>query len=274
MMLSLANTLVSARASGGGFVGPLDAYTTNLAGVWSAARRLLTSYTGSLIRVRRSSDNAEMDIDALASGALDVASMLTFCGAGNGFIRMRYDQLGANNIGQSSAAAQEQIVSSGSLVALVGQPFPAYAGAQYSGTAAPTLAQPSTIVMSIQQTLGGGFGIFLDTSATGFSYMAVTGANQWNYYSGANVIGSASDTDPHVARWLSNGASSKLVIDKSTVCSGDGGTTALTGLRLGSANNSTGYLTGCIGEVVAYSADVGDTVGDAVSDILATLYSL
>jgi hypothetical protein len=130
MMLSLANTLVSARASGG-FVGPLDDYTANLAGAWSAARRLLTSYTGSLIRVRRSSDNAEMDIDALASGALDVASMLTFCGAGNGFIRMRYDQLGANNIGQSSAAAQEQIVSSGSLVALVGQPFPAYAGAQY-----------------------------------------------------------------------------------------------------------------------------------------------
>jgi hypothetical protein len=120
MMLSLANTLVSARASGG-FVGPLDDYTANLAGAWSVARRLLASYTGALIRVRRSSDDTEQDISADSAGALDSAALLAFCGAGNGFLRWVYDQSGnARNAGASAAVEQLQIVTSGALSAVDG----------------------------------------------------------------------------------------------------------------------------------------------------------
>jgi hypothetical protein len=80
-------------------------------------RKLRTAYTGAAIRVRRSSDNAEQDINFVA-GDLDTASLLTFCGAGNGFITTWYDQSGnANNATQPTLlASQAQIVSAGTLI--------------------------------------------------------------------------------------------------------------------------------------------------------------
>ncbi len=41
--------------------------------------------TGSPVRVRRLSDNAEADIGFTAEGYLDTAALLAFVGAGNGF---------------------------------------------------------------------------------------------------------------------------------------------------------------------------------------------
>jgi len=112
------------------FVGPLDPYTTNLSGAWSVARRLLSSYTGPLIRVRRSSDNTELDIGYLANGSLDEASLLTFCGAGNGFIATVYGQTGTSNLSNGNVAAEESmIVDTGAVLVSAGFP-----GMLYDGT--------------------------------------------------------------------------------------------------------------------------------------------
>jgi hypothetical protein len=95
------------------FTGLLDTYT-GAAVAYSAARRLSGTYTGSLIRVRRSSDNAEQDIGYDGSNVLDESALTTFVGANNGFVTTWYDQSGnANNATQSTAANQPQIVSSG-----------------------------------------------------------------------------------------------------------------------------------------------------------------
>jgi hypothetical protein len=92
----------------------LDTYTN--AAVAYSLRQLRTAYTRAAIRVRRSSDNAEQDI-GFVGGDLDTASLLTFCGAGNGFVTTWYDQsTNANNATQATAANQSQIVSSGSLI--------------------------------------------------------------------------------------------------------------------------------------------------------------
>jgi len=92
----------------------LDTYPN--AAVAYSLRKLRTAYTGSAIRVRRSVDNAEQDI-AFSGNDLDTASLLTFCGAGNGFITTWYDQsTNANDATQATAANQCQIVSSGSLI--------------------------------------------------------------------------------------------------------------------------------------------------------------
>jgi hypothetical protein len=92
----------------------LDDYSGAAAGF--SLRKLSSTYLGSAIRVRRSSDNAEQDIGFVAN-VLDTASLLTFCGAGNGFVTTWYDQSGnAKNILQSTAANQPQIVSSGSVL--------------------------------------------------------------------------------------------------------------------------------------------------------------
>lgn len=79
-------------------------------------RKLSSTYSGSAIRVRRSSDNAEQDI-GFVSGDLDTSSLLSFVGAGSGYITTWYDQSGnTNDANQATLASQAQIVSSGSLI--------------------------------------------------------------------------------------------------------------------------------------------------------------
>lgn len=56
----------------------LDLYPSS--SVAYSLRKLRTAYTGSAIRVRRSVDNAEQDINFLGDGTLDTATMLDFVG--------------------------------------------------------------------------------------------------------------------------------------------------------------------------------------------------
>jgi hypothetical protein len=117
------------------FLNSLDPYLDNLlldvytgAAAAYSLRLLRTAYVGSAIRVRRSSDNTEQDI-GFVSGALDTASLLTFCGVGDGFVTTWYDQSGnARNATQATAANQPQIVSSGSLLTTNSKPSILYDG--------------------------------------------------------------------------------------------------------------------------------------------------
>lgn len=97
-----------------GFRGALDTLSTGLESAWSVGRRLRTGYTGNIIRVRRSNDNAESDFGYLASGAVDVAAVEQFCGANDGFITTIYEQSGlSRNLTQSTTTLQPVCVSSG-----------------------------------------------------------------------------------------------------------------------------------------------------------------
>jgi hypothetical protein len=98
----------------------LDLYPSAAAAY--SVRLLRTAYTGSAIRVRRSSDNTEQDI-GFSSGNLDTSSLTTFCSGTNGFVTTWYDQSGnANNATQSTAANQPQIVSSGAIINVNSKP--------------------------------------------------------------------------------------------------------------------------------------------------------
>jgi hypothetical protein len=94
------------------FTGILDTYSG--AAIAYSLRRLSSTYTGNLIRVRRSSDNTEQDIGYNSSNVLDTTALTTFVGAGNGFITTWYDQSGnGNNSTQSTAANQPRIINAG-----------------------------------------------------------------------------------------------------------------------------------------------------------------
>lgn len=94
---------------GGAFVGALDAYTTNLLALYGTVK-MLASYAGSAIKVRRSSDSTLQDIGFNADGSFDATSYLAFIGGGNGFAHTVYDQSGnSRNQVQATAAAQPQI---------------------------------------------------------------------------------------------------------------------------------------------------------------------
>jgi len=100
------------QSGGASFVGLLDLYPSAAAAY--SVRRLSGVYSGSLMEVRRSSDNALQDIGFDANGDLDTTSLLSFVGAGDGFIRTWYDQSGnAYDATQTTTSAQPQIVSSG-----------------------------------------------------------------------------------------------------------------------------------------------------------------
>jgi hypothetical protein len=91
----------------------LDLYP-NAATAYSV-RKLRTAYTGNCIRVRRSSDNAEQNI-GFVNNYLDTTSLLSFVGAGNGFVAIWYDQSGnGNDVFELTASWQPRIVNAGVL---------------------------------------------------------------------------------------------------------------------------------------------------------------
>lgn len=99
------------------FVGALDVYS-GAKGVWSLYRRLFSSYTGALVRVRRSGDNAEYDFMPGVDGLLPVASVMAFCVAGggteDGHVVKVYDQSGNGlDMDQTSAGMQMRICEGG-----------------------------------------------------------------------------------------------------------------------------------------------------------------
>lgn len=106
--------------SSAGFSGILDLYP-NATSAYSL-RRLRSTYSGPAIRVRRSSDNTEQDIAFTPSGDLDESALLSFVGAGNGFVTTWYDQgynpdfEGENRIGYSQSFNESWWIKSGSSI--------------------------------------------------------------------------------------------------------------------------------------------------------------
>ncbi len=106
---------------GTAFQAPLDR-------VGSAAnayglRKLRQAYTGSAVRIRRSSDNTEQDIGFASNGNLDVNALLDFVGTGSGYVKTWYDQSGNGaNATQANAGEQPTLVSSGQLQLVNGRP--------------------------------------------------------------------------------------------------------------------------------------------------------
>ena len=99
----------------------LDSYSGAAAAY--SLRKLKSSYTGSAIRVRRSSDNTELNIGFDSDGNLDTYSLSAFVGTGNGFVSIWYDQSGSYNLIQTTAANQPSIVLSGAINTQNGKPI-------------------------------------------------------------------------------------------------------------------------------------------------------
>ncbi len=98
----------------------LDTYSGAAAAY--SLRLLDSTYTGSAIRVRRSSDNTEQDIGFNVFSELDTVSLLAFAGAGDAFVKTWYSQTGSNDATQTTTSAQPKIVSSGAVITENGKP--------------------------------------------------------------------------------------------------------------------------------------------------------
>lgn len=83
---------VLGEAAPASYTGILDTYTG--AGAAYGIRKLRAAYSGSCMRVVRSTDSTEQDIGFDGSGLLDTAAIATFIGANTGYVGKWYDQSG------------------------------------------------------------------------------------------------------------------------------------------------------------------------------------
>lgn len=113
-MLGLSLGLYIGAQGGGATVPMLDklapADYSAAVGAWSF-RRLRAAYAGPLIRIRRTSDDVEQDF----TGATTVSAteIATFLGASSGAVVRIYDQVGANNLTQSTKTSQPIYIATG-----------------------------------------------------------------------------------------------------------------------------------------------------------------
>jgi hypothetical protein len=165
-------------------------------------RKVVVGYAGNAIKVRRSSDNTEQDI-GFSGNNLDTAALLTFCGAGNGFVSKWYDQSGnAKDMLQATTANQPKIVASGVLVTNNGRPGMDFDGATsymeraaaelYSSGAATVCGVASgTPTANLQECVLGEGG----TGSNSARYFIMKESSGSNARLGYNIIGDVSGTD-------------------------------------------------------------------------------
>jgi hypothetical protein len=134
----------------------LDTYSG--ASMALSLRKLRTNYTGSAIRVKRTSDNAQQDIGFVGTG-LDTASLISFVGAGTGTVVNWYDQSGNGyDVGIFSTAGTADIIVSGVLKTLYGNP-----ALYFNGTKAYVGPYSPNIYSATKQSITFGVGNALDT---------------------------------------------------------------------------------------------------------------
>lgn len=254
-MIHRAFQSVIARKNAGGGAPSLLLDTYTAAHAYSL-RKLRTAYSGSAIRVRRSSDNAEQDI-GFSGEDLDTSSLEAFCGAGDGYVVAWYDQVGSSDMTQSTSTAQFKIVSSGSTITGTNS-LPAADGSGvsaggYTSTAGAT--QPNTLLFVAGLSSVTRSRLCDGSGSRQIVAVGEIGNTDWSYFAGSfSASGGTPDTNDHVIDVLFNGASSDMYVDNVIVSSGSAGAGNLTAFRL-TGNNPD--WEGRIQEAIVFDADLG-----------------
>jgi hypothetical protein len=253
-------------------------------------RQLKTGVT-SVVRVRRSGDNAESDFtaDEITDGTLT-----TWTGANDGFVVTWYDQSGnANDVTQGTASAQPQIVSSGSLITMASGNGILFDGSNdklKKGSAISAMGVGAKSVFAVVNGEDGGAtanGSILGTYQTGSTYWRMDCDNRTNknnivvyngstFYVGAELSTQYSDSD-RLLVGIEDGSKNLSAFDNGNT----GGTDTYTGTYINDdfvLGDSSGALNinnlqGTIGEVIIFGTDESANRTAIESDI-NTYYSI
>jgi len=133
---------------------PLLLNTYSGAAAAYSLRLLDFTYSGSAVRVRRASDNAEQDIE-FTNNELDTASLESFASGTDAFVTTWYDQSGnGNDVTQTTASNQPKIVSSGSTITEGTKPSIDFLGSQYFPYGSIAFGNDANIVSVVNNDSG------------------------------------------------------------------------------------------------------------------------
>jgi hypothetical protein len=234
----------------------LDLYP-NAAAAYSL-RKLRTAYVGSAIRVRRSSDNTEQDI-GFVDNELDTASLLSFVGAGDGFVRIWYDQSGGavNNAVNLAASSQPQIVSNGLVIKVNDVAAVDFDGTNdYLETTTLTkIEQPTSYFGVFKFDLNQNQNIFDGSSTGNRQVIGDAGTTTYKLFGGNQITGGITNTNQNSFNGILSTTDS-LFINNISVISGNAGFDGIDEIVIGSNVFRTGaFLNGKIQELILYPSD-------------------
>lgn len=118
-------TLVTGTGLGGmprHVAGALDAFSSLLIAAYGM-RRLVSTWSGPLVTVRRSSDNATLDVYPAGNGWPVTDALLSWCGSGSAHVTRWWDQSGSGrHADQTTASAQPTLINAGIINTINGKP--------------------------------------------------------------------------------------------------------------------------------------------------------
>ena len=215
----------------------LDTYSGAAAAY--SLRNLSLAYGGSVVRVRRSSDNTESDFTATQ---VSDGTLAAWVGAGNnGFVRTWYDQSGSGrNATQATVSLQPQIVTNGAVLNNNGKPTIDFIG-DYLQTLSfgSIIAQPSTVSIVFNHASGNATYVFYDGIDVNNRQFLSTGGFQYTTSAALPLRNTPMSTGTKLITSVYNGASSGQFINGVNTINGDAGANSLGGLTIGSTYNGT-----------------------------------
>ena len=205
----------------------LDSYSGATAAY--SLRKLRSSYTGNAIKVRRSSDNAEMNIGFNSDGEINTFTLLTFIGVGNnGFVTTWYDQSGNGiNLTQATAAYQPKIVNSGFIMTKNNKYCIDFTSGQYlrSDNRVIGLNETSVFnVFSIKSLTSRGVAWDIGKSDTSYNFYAFdintynTSGSKFGFYTSTTAFDSniSTNLNQNLISVISNNTSGNNIISNTT----------------------------------------------------------
>lgn len=272
-MLGLGTTI-----NRGGFVASESFLLDDYSGAAAAysLRKLSGTYSGNAVKVRRASDNAELDI-GFSGGELDTSAIATHCGSSDGFVSVWYDQSSnSKNATQTTASNQPKIYDGTTgIITENGKPAVDFNGASnvlVAGNIITTTNAAFSVVGSSDVTSGNN-GLFtaLDASNDGYEIRLTSNALLWAVNS-KDITKPITQFSQFLAFANHDGVTSGFSID------GNNSTTSATqsvsitaNLKIGQRTSE--YWNGKIQEAIAFDEDKSSNRTD-IEDNINTFYDI
>lgn len=259
--------------------------TGNPAASSYSLRQVSSSYAGYAIQVRRSSDNATMDIGFLA-GNLDTAALKTFTGSGSAYVSIWYDQSGSGrDASQASTSLQPCIVLSGVICRQNNLPTVYFNGSNTLSTVAFTNGYPNAFTLAICA------GVRTNTSYSTFGNK--TNGNlpgPWDMYNNAFLISDGSSASSFglntsinsttgFAQWIFQSDATSASAYVNGVANGSGSPVSCsdasiaTPIILGSRTDGATSLNGWISEFITFPAILSATDRQTIESNQSAYYN-